>query len=206
MATVILDAELAKRLRAQRAEQGADRFDEVWEGTYMMAPAPNNEHQGVVNGLTAILQDVIGWPKLGNVFPGVNISDRLDDWKENYRIPDVAVFLNDTQAVDRGSYWQGGPDFAVEIVSQGDQSREKLAFYASVATRELLVIDREPWQLELYRLSTGSLNLVATNQPGGSQPIESELVGLSFALQDGDAADRPSLVVVSRSTNKSWTI
>ena len=92
MATVILDAELAKRLRAQRAEQGADRFDEVWEGTYMMAPAPNNEHQGVVNGLTAILQDVIGWPKLGSVFPGVNISDRAQDWQDNFRCPQPEGF------------------------------------------------------------------------------------------------------------------
>ena len=60
MATVILDPELAERLRAERAAWGGDRYDEVWEGTYMMAPMPNNEHQAIVNGLTAILQDIIG--------------------------------------------------------------------------------------------------------------------------------------------------
>ena len=45
MATVIMDERLADRLREERKAAGSDRWDEVWEGTYMMAPLPNNEHQ-----------------------------------------------------------------------------------------------------------------------------------------------------------------
>ena len=33
---------------------------------------------------------------LGEAFPGVNVSDRSDDWTQNYREPDVAVFLEGT--------------------------------------------------------------------------------------------------------------
>ena len=45
MTTVILDEALAERLKADRAQRGGDRYDEVWEGVYMMAAMPNNEHQ-----------------------------------------------------------------------------------------------------------------------------------------------------------------
>ena len=34
----------------------------------------------------------------GDVSPGVNLSDRDDGWEQNYREPDVAVFLHDTKA------------------------------------------------------------------------------------------------------------
>jgi len=49
----------------------------------------------------------------------------------------------------------GGPDFAVEILNPGDRTPEKLPFYASVNVRELLVVDRDPWSLELFRLCDG---------------------------------------------------
>jgi Uma2 family endonuclease len=206
MATVILDSKLADRLRAQRAEQGGDRYDEVWEGTYMMAPMPNNEHQGIVNGFTAILQEIVGWPQLGDIFPGVNVSDRQEQWEENYRIPDVAVFMKTTSAVNRGSFWQGGPDFAVEILSPGDKGREKLGFYASVNTAEVLVLDRNPWQLELYRLTSNSLQLTQTGRPDESQSVQSDVVGLSFELRQEETQDRPSLIVKHPASSRTWTI
>lgn len=206
MPTVILDVELAQQLRDDRAARGLDKYDEVWDGTYMMAPAPNNEHQGILTGLVSILQETIGQPKRGKVFPGVNVSDRRQDWKENYRIPDVAVFMNDSQAVDCGSYWFGGPDLAIEILSHGDQAREKIAFYGSVATRELLIIDREPWQLELHQLAGETLELVATNRPDDSEPVSSEVTGLSFALQSVEASHRPMIVVAQAASGQSWAI
>lgn len=203
MATVILDKSLAERLKAERAAAGGDRYDEVWEGTYMMAPMPNNEHQEVVNGLAAVLQIVITWPQLGHVYPGANISDRLDNWDHNYRVPDIAVFLSNTSAVDHGSFWLGGPDFAVEVISPGDQTREKLEFYARVGTRELLVIDRDPWQLELYRLTDGSLDRV----PAAVDLVNSDVTDLKFQLQPPSSGEgRPRLEVTHSGTNQSWTI
>jgi len=55
-------------------------------------------------------------------------------------VPDVLVFSNDTAAIDRKSHWLGGPELAIEIVSPGDKTLEKLDFYAAVKTQELLVI------------------------------------------------------------------
>ena len=152
MATLINDRALETVLIRRRRAAGADRFDEVWNGVYVMSPIANDEHQDVAGVLTGILMAVVQWKGLGLVRPGVNVSDRREDWKKNYRVPDVAVFLNDTKAVNCDTFWYGGPDFAVEVVSRGDRTRKKIPFYAKVGTRELLVVDRNPWALTLYRL------------------------------------------------------
>jgi hypothetical protein len=35
---VVLERSVEKRLRAERQASGADRYDEVWDGVYVMAP------------------------------------------------------------------------------------------------------------------------------------------------------------------------
>jgi hypothetical protein len=79
MTTLITDARLEERLKAGREASGADRYDEVWEGVYIRTPMPNNEHQEIVVRLVSVLQEIVGWPKLGDVFPGVDLSDRGED-------------------------------------------------------------------------------------------------------------------------------
>ena len=151
MTALINDPKLAEKLIAERQAAGADKFDEVWDGVYVMSPLANDEHQYLVKELTTILTFAVDWAKLGQTRPGVNISDRKDDWTKNYRCPDVAVFLNETKAENCDAFWFGGPDFGIEIVSSGDRIVEKLSFYAAVGARELLVIDRDPWVLTLLQ-------------------------------------------------------
>jgi Uma2 family endonuclease len=204
MVALIYDPDLERRLRDERARTGADRFDEVWDGIYVMAPLADNEHQRIVARLTAIFEETVGWRKLGSVFPGTNVSDRTDDWKSNYRCPDVAVFLNNTKAHDHGAFWLGGPDLAVEIVSAGDRSLEKLEFYASVGTRELLVVHREPWRLEIYRLDAGMMQSTGTHVAGDVAPLRSETVDCTFALIA--ATPRPTLRVEHSILRKHWDL
>ena len=45
MAMLVQDVDLSRQLIAERRRLGHDRFDEVWEGVYVMNPLPNNEHQ-----------------------------------------------------------------------------------------------------------------------------------------------------------------
>ena len=153
MSVLINDEAFASELISQRQGTGIDRNDEVWDGIYIKSPIANNEHQSLATELSGSLVTIIDWKGLGRTLAGANVSDRRADWTTNYRIPGVLVFLNETVAQDCGTHWFGGPDFVVEIVSPGDRTLEKLVFYASVETRELLVIDRDPWQLTLYRLS-----------------------------------------------------
>ena len=204
MTTLITDPNLESTLQSERAASGADRYDEVWEGIYMMNPMPNLEHQDIVNGFAAIFQDVIRWPGLGMVMPGANVSDREVGWEKNYRVPDVAVCLRAGAAKNCGSHWLGGPDFVVEVVSPSDQTREKLDFYASVGVRELLIVDREPWRLEMLSLKQGKLAPTAACELRHPAPVTSAVLSLSFTLGPGE--DRPAILVQTIDGRKRWTI
>ena len=204
MAAMITDPLLVEQLIARRREIGADRYDEVWEDVYVTSPLANNEHQELVGQLTTVLEISVGWEGLGKVFPGANITDRRDDWTQNYRCPDVVVFLNDTQAENLDTHWYGGPDLAIEIISPHDRARDKQKFYAKVGTRELLLVDRDPWALELYRLNGGLLAQVGRSTLESSSLITSEVVPLSWKLIPGEF--RPQIEIVHADGKQQWTI
>ena len=203
MTMLINSPELEEEIIADRRDRGIDKFDEVWDGTYVMAPLANNEHQDIQTALTAILTMLITFRQLGRVQGGANVSDQPDDWTKNYRVPDVLAFLNGNSAEDRVTHWFGGPDFAVEIVSPKDRTRDKLDFYARVGVRELLVIDRQPWQLELFRLVGNELQSAAVANENNAQTIESHVVPINLRLISGEK--RPGIFVTARD-GQSWTI
>lgn len=205
MVALITDPELANEMIARRREMGADRFDEVWDGVYVMSPMADNEHQSLATDLAAILKAVVEWPGHGKVYAGINVSDRQRDWRKNYRCPDVAVYLNGTRAVDRRTHWYGGLDFGIEVVSRNDRSLEKLPFYEKVGTRELLLIDRDPWALTLYRLTEG--RLVEAGRSAGTRPtaISSEVVPLSWTLKRARSKS-PQILVAHSDGRQHWTI
>ena len=91
-ATLITGPGLEEQIRAQREAWGGDRYDEVWEGTYLMNPLPNPEHANLQARLTWAFQSALN-SSPAMVYPGLNVSDRSDDWTKNYRCPDVAVVL-----------------------------------------------------------------------------------------------------------------
>ncbi|NOZ40295.1 MAG: Uma2 family endonuclease [Planctomycetes bacterium] len=204
MSTFVTDLGISPRLMAERRARGNDSHDEIWEGVYVMTPAPNNEHQELVFEIGYVLREVVKIAQLGIVLPGTNVTDRRDDWTKNYRCPDVVVFLNDTQAENRETHWIGGPDLAVEIVSPGDQSREKIAFYEKVGTRELLIVDRDPWQLELHRLVDKKLVLVGTSTLADPVWLTSETVPLKLRLQPGKK--RPQIELQHTTDEKTWRL
>jgi Uma2 family endonuclease len=181
MAVLVCDEEIAEELIAKRQASGGDRYDEVWNGVYVMSPIANNEHQSLATEIGAILRSHLDWRGLGFTLVGANVSDRDDDWTKNYRVPDVLVFSNDTKAIDRHTHWFGGPELAIEIVSRGDKTLDKLDFYASVGTQELLVIDRHPWKLTMYRYNAPSKSLeISECCEGSAEPIASRIFPVQF--------------------------
>lgn len=193
MATLVTDPRLEAEILAHRAATGADRFDEVWEGQYMAAAAPNFDHQQIVARCTALLQEVIGWESAAAVLPGFNLSDRKQGWTENYRIPDVAMFLDATAAENHGTHWTGSPDFLIEVTSPGEVAAEKLPFYEKIGARELLIVDRDPWQLELYRLQEGKLTCVGKSSLADAAVLASAVLPISLQLFAGPK--RPQIAV-----------
>ena len=194
MTMLICDKHVERQVRRERRRNGTDRWDEVWNGVHVMSPLPTNEHQDIAGSIVAVLKSAIQFPGRGRVFGGCNVSDRRGGWKKNYRCPDVAVFLNGNPAEDCGTHWLGGPDLAVEIVSPRDRSRRKLPFYARVATQEVLILDRNPWRLELYRLTDGELVSVGTATVAGGETLRTRSVPFSWRLIDG--SERPIVEMV----------
>lgn len=204
MSMLVLDPDMARDYIRQRRESGNDRWDEVWDGVYVLMPNPNIEHQDIATGLLAVFRIVLDWTGSGKTFQGVNVSDQSTDWTRNYRCPDVAVYLPGNPAVARGAYWHGGPDFAVEIISPDDRSREKFGFYARVGVRERLLIDHDPWRLELHRRRGSEWDRVGTSTPDQPDLIASAVLPLSFRLVSGPS--RPIIEVVAVGDERSWTI
>lgn len=193
-AAIIADPQLAASLIAERRAAGGDRFDEVWNATYVMSPLADFEHQRLATDLAVALSQLLVTKPGSIVVAGVNVSDRDVGWTQNYRCPDLAVLLPGSRAKDCGTHLCGGPDFLIEIASDYDHSRDKLDFYAAVGVRELLIIDRDPWRLELYRESSQGLMSI-----GGAfvaePPLTSETLELTFQLTAGVLTTRPSITL-----------
>lgn len=147
---------------------------------------------------------IIDWPKLGRVFPGVNVSNRQDDWTYSYRCPDVAVFLNGTRAQDCGTHWLGGPDLAVEITSPGDQTAEKLPFYAAAGTQELRVIGRKPWSLTRYSRQADRLTEAGISSVEQPAVLSSQVVPLSWQLTTEN--EQPLIQIAHRDNVQTWQV
>jgi Uma2 family endonuclease len=204
MKLIVCDPQDSARLIAERRRTGGDRFDEVWEGVYVMSPLANDEHQEIATGLSGVFLVVLAWCGLARVRTGVNVSDRRKKWKHNFRCPDVAVFLQDCKAQLCGSFWFGGPDFAVEVVSRKDRSRKKFGFYAKVGTRESLIVDRYPWALDLYALKGNSLELVGRSTLDDPQLLQSSVLPPSFRLVAG--TERPAIQVTQPGRDEPWLL
>ncbi len=203
MAVMVLDPYVEEQILAERAGSDGDQYDEVWEGVYIVTPLPNIEHQDIVGEFHSILRDVIRGTGLGQVFPGVNLSDRDEGWKENFREPDVAVFLHEGKAINCGTHWRGPADFLVEIISPGERTRDKIPFYSSIGVVELLIVDRDPWALELYRHQAGQLVAVGRSTLANPDVLASGTTGLTFQLLPGDP--RPKIEVKQPASDRTWT-
>ena len=201
MSLLVLDKWVERRLRAQRKAWGADHHDEVWEGVYIMSPLPDLDHQELVIGLGAAFHQAIVHPGLGKVYPGANVSDRIEGWKKNYRAPDIVVVLRDSAAQKHGVFVTGPIDFVVEIVSRGDRSRKKLPFYSKIGVREVLFVERKPWRLKLYRHDGEALKLTGACEIDAA-PLCSDVLPFSFQLTS--AEPRPALLLTHTTDGRTW--
>lgn len=125
--SVGLDALLEHRRRA-----GLDRLDEVWEGVLHMVPAPSGEHAEITQQLAVILD---GPARAAGLVPAMG-EFNVGESEHDYRVPDGGIHRQRPRGV-----WFATVALVVEIVSPGDESWEKLPFYARHAVDEILVVD-----------------------------------------------------------------
>lgn len=122
-------AEFATLLE-QRRQRGADRHDEVWDGVYRMMPAPGETHWLIEEQAAVLLRplaEASGLTSSGEFNLGSN---------DDYRVPDRGLHRPEV----RGD-WRPTAALVVEIVSPGDETRDKLPFYAARQVDEVVIID-----------------------------------------------------------------
>lgn len=197
----VLDPQTEPKFRDSPVERES-RFEEVWEGVVVMPPMPNNEHQDIQFKLLLPIAAAVEVPGIGCITAGVNISDRDDQWGHNFRGPDVVVYLNTNPAINHGTHWQGGPDFLAEIISPGEKPYAKFEFYAKVNTREVLIVKRDPWIIELFQLKDGVLELAGRSDTEQPTILVSSVLALTFQLVAGRV--RPQIEVTHPPSGKTW--
>jgi Uma2 family endonuclease len=142
----------------RRRSMGADRFDEVWEGRYVVAPDPHSNHGEVMAELRALLKPVAS--RLG-LRPALtfNLGQPGD-----YRIPDAGLLPGPA------GVWHETAELVVEVLSPDDMTFDKLDFYTAHAVRELLVVDWQQRSVRCFAL-----------QDGQAERDRSEVLGLTTA-------------------------
>ena len=137
---------------AHRKATGIDRWDEVWDGVWYMTPAPTLEHQRMLDEMIGFLVPHLKKTNRGRLVSGISVFRDAEGWT-NYRIPDltyVAAGREDILCED--GVRAAGPDAVIEIRSPGDDTYEKLSFYAAIGTREVVIVERDTKRPEIYRL------------------------------------------------------
>jgi Uma2 family endonuclease len=145
--TVILDPPSAglDELVQRRARSGLDRLDEIWEGELHMVPAPSHAHGDLESQLHALLRPLAR--QAGLTMTGqVNLGDSEHD----FRVPDGAL-----HRPGAGGTWHPTAALVIEIVSPGDESWEKLPFYAAHDIDEVLIVDPEKHAVHWLGLDGG---------------------------------------------------
>lgn len=133
MRTLVPDPPPAEfeELLERRRRWGVDRHDEVWEGVLHMSPEPSRAHLDVQQQLAVILD---GLARAAALVPGIGAFNLGTE--DEYRAPDGGLFRDRSTAT-----WNPTAALALEIVSPGDETWDKLPFYAVHHVDELLIVD-----------------------------------------------------------------
>ena len=204
MRAVIVDSHTIEELVKQRKSLGTDRWDEVWRGEWHLSPSPSWEHQRIEGELFIILKEVVERAGLGVVAHQFNVADPTQGLQD-FRIPDISVVLQGSQAQVRDTFIAGGPDLLLEIYSPGDETYQKIDWYGEQGVRELIIINRDTKGVELYRHDGESLKPVSASLPDSEEAVESALLPLRFEAVEDNAAPRLRIQLLDE-PYRSWVV
>jgi hypothetical protein len=141
-----------EELLERRRISGLDRLDEVWKGVLHMVPAPSFEHANITQQLAVALD---GPARTAGLLPTMG-EFNLGESEHDFRVPDGGL-----HRPGAGGTWLPTAALVVEIVSPGDESWEKLPFYAAHGVDELLIVDPATHRVDWLALKDGEYVPVA---------------------------------------------
>jgi Uma2 family endonuclease len=159
MRAVLVD--VPEGLLEERRRKNHDVWDEMWGGVLHIVSPPSSIHQRFGTELLVALaplvkaRGLVAFYETGLFRPGVGDVD--------YRVPDLLVARREN-VVHKGV--EGRAELVVELLSPGDETYDKLDFYADLDVQEVLIIDPESCQVELFAMTGQSLDAVAPEATG----------------------------------------
>jgi Uma2 family endonuclease len=156
---------------------------EYTEGFVRVLPMPNLLHQLIVKFLFRLLDDFVNERNLGEVLLAP-LPVQLTPKK--YREPDIVFLRPDRIKTLRGQ--PAGADLAVEVVSQGEENRQrdyvdKRREYAEAGIAEYWIVDPEERKVTVLTLDGGQYREHDVSGAGGSASSVL-LAGFQVAVDD----------------------
>ena len=129
----------------RRKHLGQDRKDEVWEGVLHVVPAPSHRHSSLGAQVKAHLRAPAAAARL-TVTDDFNLGDA-----EDFRVPDGGL-----HRPGAAEMWHPTAALTLEILSPGDETWQKLPFYAAHGVDEVLIVDPEEREIHWLALAAGT--------------------------------------------------
>ncbi len=144
----------------------------MWDGVLHMVPPAGGPHQRLGAALLAVLYPLA---QAHGLQPHYEAG--LFRTEDDYRVPDQ-MYCRPEALSNRGAE---GAELVVEIRSPGDESYDKVDFYAKLGVREMLIVHPTERQVELLRALDKRL-LPVDADAGGA--VRSEVLGATFTTVD----------------------
>jgi Putative restriction endonuclease len=170
MRTLVIEPAPAEieMLLARRHSLGLDSRDEVWAGTYRVIPPPSFAHQRVAEQLSALLGPPARAAGLEPLIREFGLGT-----PEDYRVPAGGLLRSGASGV-----WHATAALVLEIVSPGDDTWQKLPFYAARFVDELLIVDPAERAIHWHSLRGGRYEPIPR-----SELIELDAVDLASSIE-----------------------
>lgn len=166
--------EVPESVLADRRQRGLDQRDEVWDGVLHMVPPAGELHQRVGSELLLVLGPRARRHGLRSYY-----ETGLFRTEDDYRVPDQ-VYCRPEVTSERGV--EAGAELVVELVSPGDETYDKIDWYAARAVSEMLIVHPAERRVDLLRRVGDRLLPVTADAQGW---VRSDVLGAAFATVAG---------------------
>jgi hypothetical protein len=165
-------------------------------------PDPDDQRLRIQLFFVEVFQTCFEFKELGKVTPAPTLGGRLLELGSSVPRPILAYHSATNTTPDRGPAPHDAPDFLLELDMKTEELGKTLALYASIGTKEVLLIERDPWKFERYDIKRGRLRMTGVAYPGHTYALGSEVLPLTFALLRG--RPRPKIRVTNVETGQQW--